>query len=501
MNTTVMRCVLAALGLMTGMPAVAVHVDPEGRGQVLIYPYYTVNGQQQTLLSVTNTASVAQAAKVLVREGYNGRKVLDFNVYLAPFDSWSGTIFALRDAGIASDGAAILTRDRSCTWPSFTSDGTSIGSMAYLAFRDAGYLVPDDGGPYTIDRTREGWVEIIALGDLAAPWSGYIAHGITGSPPTGCAQVAAIANGAAGVSAPSGGLIGSMGVINGYQGTYLTSRAEALADFTSVPLFPGAGDDVSLASVNDGTTPELLARATATVFDAQGRSHDLTYPGSDPRSRKIDAVSAVLMADVLDNEYQVSPVLAAASDWVVTMPTKAFYVDRLHVGADSAVPPFWHVYDRYGYGSPVPLSFRIYDNNGWLRGQTPSGCGWVCPGGTYPPTLRRSTDVIPITDRYFTESGVLRSQLMAWLQGVGYLFTFNGISGSMRVSLDSYHPGHRLLPSAEGKILHGLPVIGFWAVNMINNHVSNGVLANYAAAVPHVKSVTCVNDRDGAPCE
>lgn len=72
--STLASTALLALSLSTAVHAV--HLDPGGRGQVLVYPYYTVNSGQQTLLSVTNTASVAQAVRVRFREGYNGRDVL-----------------------------------------------------------------------------------------------------------------------------------------------------------------------------------------------------------------------------------------------------------------------------------------------------------------------------------------------------------------------------------------------------------------------------------------
>ena len=62
--------------------------------------------------------------------------------------------------------------------------------------------------------------------------------------------------------------------------------------------------------------------------------------------------------------------------------------------------------------------------------------------------------------------------------------------------------GQRHLPaSVEGKVLIGLPVLGFWASTIVNNNVSNGVLANYASAVRHATSVTCVKASDGMPCD
>ncbi len=71
----------------------------------------------------------------------------------------------------------------------------------------------------------------------------------------------------------------------------------------------------------------------------------------------------------------------------------------------------------------------------------------------------------------------------------------------MLVDLDAAVEPHALLPSAEGKVLRGLPVIGFWASNIVNANVSNGVLANYAAAVRHATSVSCVKASDGTPCD
>ena len=54
------RILTASLGLAIGALALsndahAIHLSTDGRGQVLIYPYYTVNGGNATLLSVVNT--------------------------------------------------------------------------------------------------------------------------------------------------------------------------------------------------------------------------------------------------------------------------------------------------------------------------------------------------------------------------------------------------------------------------------------------------------------
>ncbi len=143
--------------------ATAVELSPEGTGQVLIYPYYTVNRNQQTVISVVNAANVAKAVRVRFLEGYNAREVLDFNLFLSEFDVWTASVFALTDAGLSGDGAAILTADRSCTapgkdqWTGSLGTGRPYQEFANSAFTDA----HEDSGPTDVTRTREGHIELI----------------------------------------------------------------------------------------------------------------------------------------------------------------------------------------------------------------------------------------------------------------------------------------------------------------------------------------------------
>src|SRR3954471_24523493 len=82
--------------LMTGA-AGAVNLSPDGRGQVLLYPYYTTRTDTAgnaygTLVSVINAAASAKAVRVRFLEGKNSREVLDFNLFLSPFDVWTGAV-------------------------------------------------------------------------------------------------------------------------------------------------------------------------------------------------------------------------------------------------------------------------------------------------------------------------------------------------------------------------------------------------------------------------
>ena len=127
-----MLCVARLAGLALAFAAAgsagAVNLSPSGIGQVLIYPYYTVNAGQQTLLSIVNTSEAGKAVKVRFREAYNAREVLDFNVFLAPEDVWTATVFNLADAGLPGSGAGVFTRDASCMPPALNLYQQLIGA-------------------------------------------------------------------------------------------------------------------------------------------------------------------------------------------------------------------------------------------------------------------------------------------------------------------------------------------------------------------------------------
>ena len=64
----------------------AVHVNPDGLGQLLLYPYYTVRFGNVTAISIVNITSLTKAVKVRFLEGKNSREVFDFNLFLSPAD-------------------------------------------------------------------------------------------------------------------------------------------------------------------------------------------------------------------------------------------------------------------------------------------------------------------------------------------------------------------------------------------------------------------------------
>ena len=176
--------------MMSALPATAVTLNPKGLGQALIYPYYTVNKGQDTLVSVVNASDVGKYALVQFREGYNGRAVLEFYLYLSARDTWTAVISEGEDGG-----AKLVTADSSCTRPAIPAapEGLPFTASTYSGT----YGVPPwdvpDSGPQTIARVREGHIEIIARGDIA-PGSAVdiaITPPAEGEAPLDCASVPA----------------------------------------------------------------------------------------------------------------------------------------------------------------------------------------------------------------------------------------------------------------------------------------------------------------------
>lgn len=339
--------VLAGLAGAAGIAgtAQAVNLNPDGLGQVLIYPYYTVREGNTTLLSVVNTTDSAKAVKVRFNEGYNSREVLDFNMYMSAYDVWTAALYD--DAGTPT----MVTSDTTCTVPYFYGNdtdafGNTVGTQEFLHYAYTGANV--DGGPTTIDRAKEGHFEIIEMGTLtdATETAKRVGSATAathvlkdGKPvPLNCQQLVdnwSVINSVEGmwvagtdsdgksdldVERNSGGLFGGAGVINVGNGTFFSYNAKAIQGFDKDE------DSASLHYRPGSINPNLNSgdQQTATLFFGvpQDTAVALYY------YRGVDAISATFMHEYTMNEFNQNANLGAASEWIVTFPTKNWYVDR-----------------------------------------------------------------------------------------------------------------------------------------------------------------------------
>lgn len=466
------------------LPASALYVNPRGTGQALLFPYYTVNADQQTIFSVVNTTNRTKLVEVSFRESYNGRAVLRFDVVLSPRDTWTATTFERLD-GQTPPVAAIGLRDSSCTVPGFDQwTGTAFGApyQELLPFDFTGNA--EDGGPRGRERLREGHFHVVERAELV----GDLAIAATQRNCNAFQDLRAIAAGPL-TRAPTGGLRGSFALVNVGQGTILGGNATALDGFSTTPLMsatiePAAYD--AFASVNAG------GGAVSAQVLIEGKLVNLLYPPN----RAVDAISAVLMADSLLGDVTREASIGSNTDWVLTAPTKRFHADAAR--ARTQLAPFASAFNTTNpAASCSAFEATMFDRQGRTITLEPDPVGSP-PVSRLPQfALCYATDVVSFGPR----PGIGGSPVLG-----AQLYTHVGNprpateSGALQLTVGlSTTTGPGFLPAGTiGPGLRGLPLIGFEAVKYINGNVTPGVLANYTFARELNSTASCV-DSSGGP--
>lgn len=457
------------LALAAGLGAVgvsgaasAVHVNPDGLGQALIYPYYTVraaNGAQyNTYLSVTNTTGNFKAIKVRFVEGKDSREVLDFNVYLSPYDVWTAAVVP-----VSSDktlGAKMITADTSCMVPAVKS----------LPFVNYGFISSNaDGEDTSLDRTNEGYFEILEMADLTGTITTGLKH--SNGTPVDCTVLGANeSNVSSAASQGSGGLLGSATLINPSTGAAYGYDPTVLDDWNQLG---------SIWTSSGSVSPDLgnVFPKVSTVFNGSSVIQT-TWTGGGTNA--VDPVSAVLMHDNVINEFVLDANTLSNTDWVVTFPTK-----RKYVANDAVVS---------GVRQNTPAS-RLFQSNFWTGGS--------CDSVTNTLHDREEAEQISVS----SPPPPIASDILCWEANV---WTFNGgLLGSTNsrpisnpgayadgwmnmniapVNVSLFYKAHTLVAPINGTTINGvaeasgtattyfgLPVVGFMVDDYVNIPVAGSL--------------------------
>lgn len=517
----------AGCALIAGQ-ASAVYVNEDGLGQALIYPYYTVRGDNMTLLSVVNTTNNAKIVKVRFREGKNTSDVLDFNLFLSREDVWTGAVLPTADRGNGTGGAVLLSADTSCVTP--TSDEAGNTFKTGIPFRI--FDLPtdnDDAATDTVDRLREGYVEIIELATVpnASPLGLDVTHNngsaTVARTPT-CSLVAGLTSANArtrgqttsntidNLAAPSGGLFGAATYLNAPVGGATSVEAVALADFWGSVNRAGRYDlpSVDTPNLGSGEARSVVVNGTDVYI-----SNWSVGDGLDG----FRATTAVLMRDGVYNEYAYTNDKVFSTDWVVTMPSKRYFVNQgiyqLLPGVGpfyyyAAEAPFQRAY-RTGTGSCDDVSLASYDREEGRGGGSGASFSPVRPGAA-PNALCWEANVISIGNATAADepSRVLGSTNNLWFrayqnngQAVGSVGAApQGEGGWAKLSFQqgsTITNNHQLVNNLGSNTVvstagvsnvasvtyNGLPVIGFSATI-----ANQGARASYGTSVKHRYSRT-----------
>lgn len=476
---------VAAAGAVLLTPqALAVNVAQDGLGEVLLFPYYTVNNGFDTNINITNTSANTVVFKIRFREAHNSRDARDFNVVLSPYDVWTATVTTTADGS----NARLVTNDKSCTSGQLPTLPDGRRGIDFTNFDYTGSNA--DTGPSALSRTREGHIEVIEMGvqepddptlpspQLTFPANtiGYNAQHVNGVPRNcGAVHTALTAELVATrgyVSEPLNVLKGSVSLIKVDEGKAVAVDPTVLANFYNPGIVDGASTNDLLFSPAD-QNPQLnqATPGVAELFDDTIGEPVL----GDFNARPQDAVSAVLSRQVVVNQYSVNPANGAQTDWVVSFPTKYFYVDQREIGAVGVGRAPFNDADTFQAAptncAAVTVQFRFFDREEGEQVQADPGFSPPPPGAP-SDAICYETQVIT-----FNNSSVFGSPLAANvdLTAAGYN------SGWMRLQF----PDAGALVSDGGSVTFtGLPIIGFAATTLENGFAGNSTL-NYGMGWSH----------------
>lgn len=469
-----------AASVATPMTSDAVRLGTDGHGQALIYPLYTARSTTSgnayvTAVSVINPTASAKAVKVRFLEGKAGAEVLDFNLFLSQYDVWTAGIIA------AGPGAGIFTLDNSCTTPRVSNS-----SASPTMFRNGTYV--GDGYADTLDRTYEGYLEILEMGAIVSgsTLEARVTHKQDLSAPNAskplCSDVPLTADVPAGLVKPSGGLMGNASFININDGTDVAIDAIALTQWSdSVQWSPPGSVHPNLTDA----TP-----AVSTVVDSRPAG-DAMIVSRWQNGR--DAVSAVLMTDLIRNDFTVEPAIKAATDWIVTMPTKRFYMNRLVGTAPFATQGAPDAGQRVG--------MAYFDREEQTPGQLICDLKIFCPPNQRSELAYATTTIPWVINSGRSSSGLVLGGRSVSGGLVGLNTNFINGWGEMRLSAEA--TAALVAPAGMSIVTdtltgvttpnvnvtyYGLPVVGFAAQSYSTTGlpgVNANVLSNYGGSFVH----------------
>lgn len=489
---------LAVAASVAGVAAstqAAMYLNPEGTGQVLLYPFYNAENGNETSIHIVNTTGDGKAVKVRILEYINSQEVLDFNLYLSPYDHFAFTIFENPNG----TGGALVTRDNSCTVPTL---GTEVGDAKYDGYTTEDgakiqpflpYLLENQKDPLKdIVRSKAGHVEVIEMGTLTNPtatfrplaWATHDADGV----PASCAKLVAAwdpstgtwtGDATKGVTAVSGGLYGVSNHLNNTDAAAFGIEAGAIADFWAT----GASNHTDPGNLS----PSLGQGVQESIVTVGGESFTLAWNSG------WDSVSSLFQKDWIYNDVMINPVIGGMTDWVVTFPTKRHYVNTAPVKK-----PFSELYllkgaSKYTYAG---LACDPVEIKQWNREES-------TPVGGKPVFSPKPDDIV-VENEICLETNTIAmgpegtaSALNVSMGSVGAEYapgrTLDFISGEsegwMRMG---FQDGQQVMtPTSIGGVtnvnptkgLYGLPAMGFAAFKYVNGAMSFGFTSDHKGMV------------------
>jgi len=469
-----------------------------GLGDAGIFQYYTVNSGWQTFMRIINTSANAVSVKVRFREAANSREVLDFIVFLSPYDVWAGWT----DVDATNNGKpGVRTLDSSCLYPLQDSNNSSEGwktisnnqlggDLLGADFQDRAFTGDyDDGGNAhhtSLQRMSEGHVEVIGIAQHSpsGAFGRAVTHNHTTGKPSNCDEAGFLFEEQ--IEGGQGSELGNVLAMNGYVINVTLGQGggfnpDILADFSDRSLV----NDTLLTA----TDPDLDSSASNGPY--YDRTKQKGFEGELAVTGGVDAVSWELQRAAVINEWAASAnpgnvVSDYYTQWVLTFPTRHYYVDLQDdaeslddisptlldpdssPGSNDAYRPFDQEFDQ---GDAPGMACEPYRMRIWNREEATAE--FTSPVPVFPLELCNETNVLVFNEFYLDKgldspfSVTIPEQLLPVDVG-------GKVSERGWASMEFYAEGGTDIDTAieAGRTVfsrHGLPVTG-WLFSIFNTN-------------------------------
>ncbi len=523
-------------------PATVLEVNPAGQGHMLLVPYYTAQGGNDTYLSIVNTdMRNGKAVKIRFRGASNSDDVLDFTILLSPGDVWAAAIS--KPAG--QDLPKLTTSDKSCTLPAIPAGGVDFNPAR---------LHQKLSAVQQASETREGYVEIFNMADIppatttTATLYGSIEH-VNGTP-RGCGSDAVnallnsdlILNAATaadtrslvrgrGLEMPTTGLMANWSIVNVPNATSWSGAATAIearvgsngaAGYGNVVLFPqiGGTNTVSAANAATFTADPVLRSGAVTALPVDFPDMSTPYlnastafpvVAANPVTQAV-SLSTSFTTLAVSNEYNTLAAVSGKNDWTFTMPTRRYNVARAYNNGGADESAGTTQYTDFGAGLNFFSTTNVRENTTVGKRHQLCVTDISFKGGAKGTLATEGVNRIsPVTadrEEIFeaaSATGAVFSPAVpgtpASFCGEASVLTFNNLSAlspevAKRDFLTTAPEGwvRFSTPGLTGTALagsatNGLPVLGTSFVQFTNNAAAAGVRGNYGLGWPHRTSI------------
>jgi len=309
-----------------------------GVGHQLLFPYFSTQGDNATLLSIVNTDTVGKVVKVRFRGAGNSDDLLDFQVLMSPGDVWTAAVSQDATTGVSK----LTTQDNTCT----------VGLVTGLA--STLRVDPEKDGA---NETREGYVEVINMADIVTGSDLYntIKHDANGVAECDAEVIddllgTDVADEAEaltrGMTNPTSGLFGDWILLNQANTAAWSGAATALVAVDANNLL-AAGNVVfwpqkfgPVSNVEDYSADPLFAGSSPIVEAQQYDLPDLSTPyvaSVTTPAEQADLASSTMAVRTLANQFVTNESIAAVTDWVFSQPTRRYSVAVDYDGTGSAI--------------------------------------------------------------------------------------------------------------------------------------------------------------------